>query len=297
MSADSGNPGPVVWLTACSHGDEVGGVVIIQEIFKKIRRERNLIKGAIFAFPLMNPIGFETASRHITLSKEDLNRSFPGNKDGSLGERIADIIFTTILKTHPRIVLDLHNDWIKSMPYALIEPDRDPKLSDVNRTSDLFASTTGLLVVRDTEEIHNSLCVNLHKHNIAALTLELGEPNIINEKNVEYGVRSIEKILLYLEMVKPVNELFQYQIPDMYKGKILKYFAKPQSTTSGIIRFLVKPGDIVKKDQTLCKIYNTFGRLQKTLTALHDGIVLGHCDSCVAFPGMPVLAFGIEQLT
>jgi uncharacterized protein len=180
------------------------------------------------------------------------------------------------------------------MPYALIDPDRDPKLSDVNRTIDLFASTTGLLVVRDTEEIHNSLCVNLHKHNIAALTLELGEPNIINEKNVEYGVRSIQKILLYLEMIKPVNEPFQYQIPDMYKGKILKYFAKPQSTTSGIIRFLVKPGDIVKKDQTLCKIYNTFGRLQKTLTALHDGIVLGHCDSCVAFPGMPVLAFGIE---
>jgi len=95
-------------------------------------------------------------------------------------------------------------------------------------------------------------------------------------------------------MIKPVNEQFQYQIPDMYKGKILKYFAKPQSTTSGIIRFLVKPGDIVKKDQTLGKIYNTFGRLQKTLTALHDGIVLGHCDSSVAFPGMPVLAFGIE---
>lgn len=75
------------------------------------------------------------------------------------------------------------------------------------------------------------------------------------------------------------------------------FFAKPQSTTSGIIRFLVKPEDIVKKDQTLAKIYNTFGKLQKTLTALHDGIVLGHRDSCVAFPGMPVLAFGIEQLT
>ena len=48
-------------------------------------------------------------------------------------------------------------------------------------------------------------------------------------------------------MIKPVNELFQYPIPNIYKGKILKYFAKPQSTTSGIIRFLVKPGDIVKK--------------------------------------------------
>ena len=43
--------------------------------------------------------------------------------------------------------MDFHNDWVKSMPYALIDPDRDPKLSDVNRTSELFASTTGLLLM------------------------------------------------------------------------------------------------------------------------------------------------------
>lgn len=58
----------------------------------------------------MNPLGFETASRHITLSGEDLNRSFPGDKEGSLAGRIANQIFTKIKETKPFLVLDLHND-------------------------------------------------------------------------------------------------------------------------------------------------------------------------------------------
>ena len=119
MSAVSENPGPVLWLTDCGHGDEICGIVIIQEIFRKIRRI--LLNGSVYAFPLMNPIGFETASRNITVSREDLNRSFPGAMTGTLGEIIADRIFSTIMETSPALVLDLHNDWIKSIPYTLID--------------------------------------------------------------------------------------------------------------------------------------------------------------------------------
>ena len=88
LEIKSNTPGPVVWLTGCVHGDEVGGIFIIQRIFKQLRKEP-LLKGAIYAFPLMNPIGFETTSRAITVSEEDLNRSFPGDEHGTLAERIA----------------------------------------------------------------------------------------------------------------------------------------------------------------------------------------------------------------
>ena len=64
------------------------------------------------------------------------------------------------------------------------------------------------------------------------------------------------------------------------------------SSSSGIIRFKVKPGQLVKKDQPIAKIYNVFGRLEQTLVAEHDGIVLGHADSSVALPGEPIVSFG-----
>jgi len=291
MSAESGNPGPVVWLTGCGHGDEVSGIVVIQEIFKLFQKE-HLLNGALYAFPLMNPIGFESASRNITLSKEDLNRSFPGNKNGSLAERIADIIFTTILKTSPSLVLDLHNDWMKSVPYTLL--DSNPNINhDVFTKAKTISEKTGFLIILDTDELTNTLSYSLIQHGIPALTIELGESFVVNEINVEYGVRSIFNILDYLGMIEPVKDSFKHQLTETFGDKIFKFSQQPVSSTSGIIRFLVRPGDIIRKNQSVAKIYNSFGKLQETIIALNDGIVLGNSDSSVAFPGAPVMAFAV----
>ena len=289
MMAESTKPGPVVWLTACGHGDEVGGIVIVQEIFKKLQKSP-LLKGVLHAFPLMNPIGFETSSRNITFTKEDLNRSFPGRKDGSLAERIADKIFTTIRSTNPTVVLDLHNDWMKSMPYTLVDPNPGADHEETYRKAEYFSQITGFLVVLDTDVLKRTLSYSLILHDIPALTLELGESYVINEENVEYGVKSIWNILIELEMVQRSGERFKYQLPQMIKGRVLRYTNQPLSSTSGIIRFLAKPEEFIKKGRPLAKIYNTFGKLQETIVATEDGIVLGHSDSSVAFPGMLVVA-------
>jgi predicted deacylase len=291
MAAESKNPGPVVWLTACGHGDEVGGMVVIQEIFKKIRK--NLLRGSVYAFPLMNPIGFETISRNITLSEEDLNRSFPGNPNGSLAERIADRIFSTITRTSPTLVLDLHNDWTRSIPYALIDYSPAFHHDQVYEGTKTSGEKTGFLVISEVEASAKTLSHSLISQNIPALTLELGESYVVNEKNTEYGVKSIWNILSYLQMIEAPDDSFRYPTPEICRDKILRYSDKPFSSTSGIIRFLVKPGDLVSKGQSIAKTYNAFGKLQETLSALDDGIVLGHSDSSVVFPGMSVMAFGV----
>lgn len=293
MTIKSANPGPVVWFAGCVHGDEVGGIVVIQEIFKRIRK-KPLLKGSINAFPLMNPVGFETLSRNIGLTEEDLNRSFPGNKVGSLAERIADKIFTTIKQTNPTLVLDLHNDWRKSIPYIFIDPYPGSEHREVYEKTKNFSKEAGFLVVLDSDEsMEKSLTGSLLYCNIPALTLELGESEIVNESNIEFGIKSIWNILVYLGMTEPIGEPFSYPMPDGFKGEVLKHCQQPLSSTSGIIRFLVKAGNAVRKNQPVARIYNTFGKLQETIIAFDDGIVLGHTDSSAVFPGMPVISLGI----
>jgi len=292
MVAESVNHGPVVWLTGCAHGDEVSGIVIIQEIFKKIRKVP-LLRGSLYAFPVMNPIGFETGSRNITLTKEDLNRSFPGNKNGSLAERMAHTIFTAITRTNPALVLDLHSDWIKSIPYTLVDLQQGTAYAEAHEKTIFFGKKTGFLVVLDPEGLKRTLSYSLIQHDIPALTVELGESYIVSERNVEHGIKSIWNILSHLEMVEPVKEPFIYQLTEAYKEKILKYSHEPLSSTSGIIRFFAKPGDQVERDRVVAKIYNSFGKHQETIAALSDSIVLGHSDSSVAFPGTPLMSFGI----
>jgi len=293
MLAQSAQPGPIVWLAGCVHGDEVGGIVVIQEVFRKIRKG-DLVRGSVCAFPLMNPIGFETGSRNITLSKEDLNRAFPGSVSGSLAERIAHRIFTTIVETSPTVVLDLHNDWIKSIPHTLIDQDPGGSHRKAYQMAKSVAQKTGFLVVLDTDELKKTLSYSLLQHDIPALSIELGESYVVNERNVEYGVKSVLNILSHLGMIESTG-FFTYQVLDVFKDKVLKFSNQPVSSSSGIIRFLERPGSLVRKGQPVAKIYNTFGKLQETITALHDRIVLGHSDSSVAFPGAPVMAFGIAE--
>ena len=75
LVADSKIPGPVVCLTACIHGDEVGGTAIIHDVFAQLR-SRNLRRGAVCSYPLVNSMGFENVSRFITADGEDLNRTY-----------------------------------------------------------------------------------------------------------------------------------------------------------------------------------------------------------------------------
>lgn len=298
MEAESINPGPVVWLTACIHGDEVGGIVVIQEIFKRLKKFP-LLKGKINAFPLMNTIGFEMVSRHIGLNREDLNRSFPGNASGSLAERIAHRIFTTIIQTEPTIVIDLHNDWIKSIPHILIDPHPGKDYEDVIEKVREFCKMSGFLMVNedgagiDPRIIRKTLTGSFILRHIPAITIELGEAFVVNEQNVQDGVIAIWNILTSMQMTNPIQQKLNHHIPDITKNKILTYSHQPTSSSSGIIRFLVKHGQIIKKDQKIAKIHNVFGKLQETLVAQEDGIVLGHSDSSVALPGAPIAAFGI----
>jgi predicted deacylase len=292
MAIESAEPGPVVWLAGGIHGDEVTGVVTIQEVFRIVRRQ-HLRRGALHAFPLMNPAGFEAGSRNITMSREDLNRFFPGDKNGSLAERIADRVFTAIKATHPTLVLDLHNDWMKSIPYALIDRHPGPAHEPAYATALAVAKQSGLLVVQETEALLQSLSYSLLLHDIPALTLELGESYTVNERDVECGVRSVMNILAWLDILDNPDGPFVYEVPETVRGKVLTLSSEPVSPTSGIIRFTARPCDIVTKDQPVARICNTFGKLQDTILALNDGIVLGHSDSSVAFPGAPIMAFGI----
>ncbi|MBW3022746.1 succinylglutamate desuccinylase/aspartoacylase family protein, partial [Candidatus Woesearchaeota archaeon] len=289
MEIKSSNPGPAVWLTSCVHGDAVGGVAIIQEIFKKLDKS-GLKKGTVYAFPLMNPSGFETASRHIMLSEEDLNRAFPGNKNGSLAERIADKIFSEIIKTKPSLVLDLHNDWRQTAHYTIIDNRSAFRSKSVYKKVKFFSRKSGIIVVGEQkeavekEETDKSLTYNLVQKNIPALTLELGESYIVNEEDVTRGIRTIWGILSTIGMVEPIKDRIKQPLPKIIKNKILKYSNKPVSSTSGVIRFLVKPGDVVKKGQPVARIYNAFGKLNETVNSESLSVVLGLSDTSVAYP-------------
>lgn len=298
MEAKSVNEGPVIWLTACAHGDEVSGIVVIQEVFRRIQR-KPLLKGTIFALPLMNPIGFETKTREIPLSGQDLNRAYPGDERGSLAERISHRIFTAITSTKPDLVLDFHNLWKRSIPYTILDPYPGIRHRDVYMRAKAFAKMSGFPIVgeqkkgMDAYNWNNTLSGSLMLAQVPALSIEIGESFIVNETLVDFALKSLWNILSSLGMISSPGKPFHYDVPHRFRGKILKYSQHPRTSTSGVIRFLLEPGMPVSKGQPVAKIYNAFGERLETLRSLSDGLVLGHEESSVGFPGLPIMSFGI----
>ena len=86
--------GPVMFISAAVHGEEINGVEIIRRVIntKAMRR----LRGTLVSVPVVNVYGFISKSRYLP-DRRDLNRYFPGNPQGSAAARIAHSFFSKIV--------------------------------------------------------------------------------------------------------------------------------------------------------------------------------------------------------
>ena len=65
-----------IYLMAGTHGDEVEGVYVLQELFKWLKEEHALDDLPIVVVPILNPDGYRASSR-VNSHAVDLNRNYP----------------------------------------------------------------------------------------------------------------------------------------------------------------------------------------------------------------------------
>lgn len=299
MILKSSRKGPIIWICGAIHGDEVTGVEIIQKLFDELEAGK-LLKGTVFAIPVLNPLGFEMVSRVNPYDDEDLNRQFPGDKKGTTAERMAFRIFSEILKTKPDFVVDLHTDSANSVGYTIIDNPADKGSAGTVRKVIEIAELIDLPWALDYSEhagypLEKSLSGCLVKHGIPAFTVELGGPLVINQEFVQKGLASLKYILSYFGMLKyaalPVRKSC---IPKQLK-KPLCFFEEIRSEKSGIVNYTVRPGQYVKKGQTLAKIKSAIGKYIEVIKSPHRGLVLSLVDQSVSFPGSDLFTLAVED--
>ena len=96
--------GPVVWLNAATHGDEVVGVEVIREVLAGV--SARTLRGTVIAVPILNVLGFMSGDRYLP-DRRDLNRSFPGSARGSLAGRLAHLFMAEVV-SKCSVGIDLH---------------------------------------------------------------------------------------------------------------------------------------------------------------------------------------------
>jgi predicted deacylase len=295
--------GPKIWLVANAHGDEVTGIEVIHRTLDLVR-EAGLRRGALYAMPSMNPMGSEVIQRTVPMDNDNLNRNYPGAPDGEPTERLAHLIFSRIVATAPHLVIDLHTSHIRSIPHVILDRFTDEEAHPgISAKLAEAAEVFGVTVVYDfameeykKQKLDRSLPgALLNKARILAYTVELGPTRIVSEYFVEAGVQGTLNVLRSLGMTE-VAESMQWVHPSkITEIGALRRDPEVRANCTGLIEFLVEPGQAVHAGQAVARIKDVLGAVLETIEARHAGYVIELADRAVAFPGTPILTVAVPD--
>ncbi len=268
--------GPTVCVTAAVHGDEINGTGAIRHLIREQPFE--LTRGTLVLAPVVNILGFERHTRY-TPDRRDMNRSFPGAREGSLTSRMTWLFFKQVIE-RCEYGIDLHTAAVRRTNFPNVRADMtDEKLAP-------FARAFGAELIVSCQGPKGSLRASACAAGCAMLILEAGEVWKVEPGVVEYAARGITNCLRSLGMVKgkPVEPAYRIET-DTTKWV--------RASNGGFLEFHIAPGDIVRKGEPIATNTDLTGEEQNILRSPRDGVVLGMTTIPSVAPGDPVchLAF------
>ena len=184
--------GPTIFVSSTIHGDEINGIEIVRQLLN--RKELKKIRGTLIAIPIVNIFGFNDRSRYLP-DRRDLNRCFPGLKNGSLASQLADKFMQEIVLKSD-FGIDLHTGAFHRCNHPQIRCD----ISD-EASLDL-AKIFGAPVIVNSNLRDGSLRASVACENIPVILFEAGEALRFDSTNIKIGVEGILNVMSELGMIK-----------------------------------------------------------------------------------------------
>ena len=248
--------GPVVLLLAGLHGDEINSVDIIGHV---LDNGINQVKaGTVISIPIINIFGFINFSREVPDGK-DVNRSFPGNKKGSLASQIAYHLTQTIIP-HCDYIIDFHTGG-KS---RYNKPQTRAVLSDANCYELAVAFNAPFTL--HSKLIAHSLRETAMKQGKTIIVYEGGEALRFDQAAKTHAIAGIKKVLQYLKM-QNFNEKPQ-------PSNILQNRKWLRAPVAGFFHPIVEIGSSIKAKQIVGSISGPIADYRKQCTSPKNAYVI-----------------------
>jgi predicted deacylase len=267
--------GPVVFVTAALHGDEINGCGAVRQLITDV--EFSLLRGTAVLVPVLNLPAFERHSRYLP-DRRDLNRSFPGTVSGSLASRMAHTIFTELVGRCD-YGIDLHTAAVRRTNYPNVRAD----LTD--QTIRTLATAFGTEIIINNKGPKNSFRREACLAGCPTIIMEGGEVWKVEPGIVETAIRGIKNVFRQLEMLEGEVETPAYQVI-IEKSKWIR------AEHGGFMQFHVAPGDLVSKGQPLVTNTTILGEEQGTIYAPFNAVVMGMTCLPAISPGEPICNLG-----
>lgn len=255
--------GPVVFISAAIHGDELNGIEIIRR-FRTLSILKRL-KGTVILVPIVNVYGIMTLSRYLP-DRRDLNRSFPGSEKGSLAARVANIFFNEIVLKSD-LGIDLHTGAIHRSNLPQVRTNIE------NEYTFNLAKAFGAPVILHSAIRDGSLRAVAQAKGVPILLYEAGEALRFDETSIRIGVHGLVNVLRANDMLPAQSSKKSVKIPVVTKSS-----QWVRASESGMLRTVKALGDTVQKDEIIAFIDEPLDDVSFEIKADFDGIIIGKSE-------------------
>lgn len=277
----SKKPGPVILITAGIHGDEINGVEIVRQLISKGINKP--VIGTVICIPVVNVFGFLNLSREFPDGR-DLNRVFPGTKNGSLASRFAYQFVQKILPVAD-FCIDFHTGGASRFNVAQIRIQKDDekgmKYAKIfNAPFTYYSKTIG--------KSYRETCARLGK---TVLLFEGGKSLDSNKDIAKFGVDGTMRILKHMNMLKP---RFECQDPPL-DSIIIESSTWMRAKYSGLLHVKIVCGKHVEKGEYIATITDPYGKFRHKVIASYTGYVINVNESPIVYQGDAIFHLSIPS--
>lgn len=256
-------PGPVMFVSAAVHGDEIIGVEIVRRVLKASALKG--LKGTLLCVPIVNGFGFINQSRYLP-DRRDLNRSFPGAPKGSLAGQLANLFMTEVV-ARADVGIDLHS----AAQHRINLPQI--RVSGEGQRVHGLAAAFGAPVVLESPYREGSLRMAAHQTEVDVLVYEAGEALRFDEFAVRVGVKGVLRVMKMLGMIR------RKAVADT---KTHPHFAKSshwvRAPRGGMLRAYKTIGDAVHPGDVLGVVSDPIGDNETELLVKTGGVIVGRTN-------------------
>lgn len=268
--------GPTVLLQGGMHGDEVNSIELVRRML--IDKSYKIHQGCVIVVPLLNIFGFLNLSRDM--HGKDVNRSFPGSKNGSLASRVAHYLMKELVK-NVDFAIDFHTGGAQRSNFPQIR--YTPNDQRAFQLAKLFNAP----MMFTSKLIPKSFRNQCYKNNIPVIVYEGGESLRLNENAILQGINGTLRVLQHFKMI--ANTV---KIPQNNKTVEIATRKWIRAKAAGLFNVKVVNGAKVKKGQILGHIMDTYGETNFAIKAPNDGYIIAKNNFPVVNMGDALFHFG-----
>lgn len=288
------HPGPLLYLGAAIHGDEVNGVGIVFRALAEI--DPGQLRGSVVAVPVQHPLSFQ-ADHRLPISqfmKSPLDQApadawtvFPGNKNGNLAQILAATLFELVTRCDWAIDIHTPTRGGRYVPIAILPSST---LGDVQlRTLEMAQAFGSGWIMNGQSGIYVAdgiLCVEATRAGVPCFTFETGEGGRLEEQVINQGAVYVQNVMRWLDMIN--GDLVAPK-----ESYVMSDFLGIRAVHGGLLLPRAQLGDQVQKGDRLCSIVNIYGDLIETVDAPTDGIFVRATTLSTVSRGERVATLGL----